>query len=65
MGKFTYLCPTKVYFGQGIAETAFAEELPTKMSHLKSTVLITPRSIMKSGRYQQSYQNRPPRAEPE
>lgn len=42
MSKFTYSYPAKVYFGQGIAETAFAEELPTKMSHLKFTVLITP-----------------------
>lgn len=28
MDKFTYSYPTKVYFGQGIAEKAFAEELP-------------------------------------
>lgn len=28
MNKFTYSYPTKVYFGQGIAKTAFAEELP-------------------------------------
>lgn len=28
MNKFTYSYPTKVYFGQDAAKTAFAEELP-------------------------------------
>lgn len=28
MNRFTYSHPTKVYFGQGIAKAAFAEELP-------------------------------------
>ena len=28
MNKFTYLCPTKVYFGEGITAEALQHELP-------------------------------------
>ena len=28
MNQFTYLCPTKVYFGEGITAEALQHELP-------------------------------------
>ena len=51
MNQFTHSYPTKVYFGQGIAQEAFAHELP----QVGKTIMLAygGGSVKKSGVYEE------------